>query len=303
MVSKHSTLTQQSEAESGDRNDDIGVSIDRNLPSPNFFIVGAAKAGTTSLHAYLSSHPQVFMSAVKEPHYFAPFEPSAEFDNFIPAVSDPKAYQMLFAGSQSYRAIGEASPSYLCNADAAKRIKSAIPDAKIIISLRNPVQRAYSHYLMEYHAGRESLAFDAAIDADQSRKTKGWGISFQYLELSSYAEQVERFIAEFGRDKVLVVLFENLVRDRAQTMREIADFLKIDAEGFPESAFDKVHFPFESSPWTVGAEVAQKSSRPRLVKAHLPAETASSCTGSNPVSQEHQAGHARGCSIQTFPAL
>src|SRR5262245_16436607 len=125
--------------------------LDPSLPAPNFFIVGAAKAGTTSLHAYLSAHPQVFMPALKEPHYFADFELSPEFDNFMPVIRDQPAYQDLFRGSQGSTAVGEASPSYLCDPAAAARIKAAIPDAKIVISLRNPVDRAYSHYLMDLH--------------------------------------------------------------------------------------------------------------------------------------------------------
>ena len=221
--------------------------IDPMLPSPNFFIVGAAKAGTTSLHAYLGKHPEVFTSALKEPHYFASFEFKPEFDNFLPVVRDSRAYQELFRGSEGHKAVGEASPSYLCDPDAAALIKSAIPDARIIISLRNPVQRAFSHYLMEYHSGRESLPFDKAVQADLSRCEKGWGVSFQYVELGLYADQVERYLTAFGRSRVLVILFEDLIRDTPSVMRRIAEFLDIDPAGYPQSAFDEVHFPFEAT--------------------------------------------------------
>lgn len=221
--------------------------IDPKLPAPNFFIVGAAKAGTTSLHAYLSQHPEVFMSAFKEPHYFSSFDVRPEFDNFIPVIRDSRAYQELFLSCEGYKAVGEASPSYLCDAGAAMRIRSAIRNAKIIISLRNPVQRAYSHYLMEYHAGRETLPFDKALAADQSRGQKGWGVSFQYAELGLYADQVERYLNAFGRAKVLVILFEELVRDTTLVMQDVAHFLGIDPAGYPDSAFDEVHFPFEAS--------------------------------------------------------
>lgn len=221
--------------------------INPKLPRPNFFIVGAAKAGTTSLHAYLSEHPQVFMSALKEPHYFSSFVVSPEFDNFQPIIRNSTAYQELFIGSEGYKAIGEASPSYLCDAQAATRIKSSIPDAKIVISLRNPVQRAYSHYLMEYRQGRETRSFREALEADLGRCEKGWGVSFQYVELGLYAEQVERYLQTFGRSKVLVILFENLIRQTSAVMEEVARFLDIDPEGYPESAFASAHNPFEIS--------------------------------------------------------
>jgi hypothetical protein len=221
--------------------------LDPRLPMPNFFVVGAAKAGTTSLHAYLSEHREVFMSTRKEPHYFSCFEMRPEFDNFEPAVRDPREYQDLFRGSEGRKAVGEASPSYLCDPNAAAQIKASIPNAKIIISLRNPVQRAYSHYLMEYYAGREKLPFNAALEADQRRPEKGWGVSFQYIELGLYAEQVERYLGVFGRQNVLVILFEDLIRATAPVMQQVARFLDVDPAGFPEAAFNKVHNPFEAS--------------------------------------------------------
>ena len=221
--------------------------IDPLLPAPNFFIVGAAKAGTTSLHAYLSQHPDVFMSALKEPHYFSSFELQPKFDNYIPVIRNAHEYQDLFKGSEGHKAVGEASPSYLCDSEAPSRIKAAVPGAKIIISLRNPVQRAFSHYLMEYHAGRETLPFAEALEADESQAEKGWGASFQYVELGLYADQVERYLNEFGQENVLVIVFEELIRDTPDVMQNIARFLDIDPSGYPDSAFDVVHFPFEAS--------------------------------------------------------
>ena len=221
--------------------------IDPKLPAPNFFIVGAAKAGTTSLHAYLSSHPQVFMSTLKEPHYFADFDVSAELDNFLPVIRCRSDYHELFKNSDGFIAVGEASPSYLCDPGAAERIKSAIPTAKIIVSLRNPIERAFSHYLMDFYRGSEKLPFEEALELDLARREKGWGKSAQYTELGLYANQVRPFLREFGRDKVLIILFEDLVRDTRGTMQEIARFLGIDPFAYPESAFAQVHNPFEVS--------------------------------------------------------
>jgi hypothetical protein len=224
-----------------------GRVLDSKLPLPNFFIVGAAKAGTTSLHAYLKQHPDVFMSQRKEPHYFATFEMRPEFDNFTRPIRDSVSYQNLFLGSEGFKAVGEASPSYLCDKNAATLIKSAVPNAKIIISLRNPVQRAYSHYLMEYRAGRERLPFAEALEKDQRRSEKGWGTSFEYIELGLYAGQVERFLSCFGQRNVLVILFEELVQDTTTVMNEVAGFLGIDPARFPPSTFEQAHNSFEAS--------------------------------------------------------
>jgi hypothetical protein len=222
--------------------------IDPALPAPNFFIVGAVKAGTTSLHAYLRQHPQVFMPTFKEPHYFASFvEVRPEFDNFEPVLRDSREYQALFRGSEGRKAVGEASPSYLCDSHAALRIKSAIPNAKIIISLRNPVERAYSHYLMEYREGRETRPFREAVHVDQARSEKGWGVSFEYVEKGLYAEQVERYLNAFGRSNVLVILFEDFIRKTPVVMEEVARFLDVDPALYPDSAFDGVHNPFDAS--------------------------------------------------------
>ena len=236
-----------SAAELGNSAVDRDRGLDPKRPMPNFFIVGAAKAGTTSLHAYLQQHPDVFMSGLKEPHYFSSFAVKKQFDNFMPVIRDPGEYQDLFAGSESCKAVGDASPSYLCDRHAASRIKSAVPDAKIIISLRNPVQRAFSQYLMEYHEGNETESFAKALRKDELRPEKGWGVSFQYVDLGLYADQVERYLEVFGPKNVLVILFEDFVRDIPAAMLQIAGFLDIDPAGFPESAFVKAHNPFEES--------------------------------------------------------
>lgn len=228
-------------------NNEVQRFLNLQQPIPNLFVVGAAKAGTTSIHAYLARHPEVFMSDLKEPHFFASFEMSPEFDNFMPVIRDGAAYQKLFHGSEGFKVVGESSPSYLCDPLSAIRIKKAVPQAKIVISLRNPVERAHSHYLMEYRQGREIWPFMEAIKADSRRTSKGWGVSFQYIEQGLYAEQVRRFVDAFGRDKVLVVLFEDLTSKTAEVMQEVATFLEIDPSTFPKSAFERIHNQFEVS--------------------------------------------------------
>jgi Sulfotransferase domain len=177
---------------------------------PNFFIVGAANSGTTSLYAYLKQHPDVFMPALKEPHYFAQLSPSPEKRYLRTIIRDEAAYLRLFRKAAGYKAIGEASPSYLWEANAPYRIRRAIPDAKIIILLRDPVERAYSHYLMDVREGLQDLPFREALQEDWGRSKKGWSVSQLYVELGLYFEQVRRYLEVFGRERVLVLMFQEL---------------------------------------------------------------------------------------------
>ena len=118
---------------------------------PNFFIVGAPRSGTTSLYEYLKEVPEVFMSPVKEPNFF---NLSVENDLFLSKpIREKKKYLDLFKNVKDEKAIGEASPTYLWDPKTPKLIHEIIPDAKIIISLRDPVERTFSHYLMYFRNG------------------------------------------------------------------------------------------------------------------------------------------------------
>jgi hypothetical protein len=198
---------------------------------PNFFIVGAAKAGTTSLYHYLSQHPEVFMSPVKEPHYFSQVRPDPEL-RFVYAhksARDEAAYRRLFRRARQARMIGEASTSYLWEAQTPARIKASVPAAKIIIILREPVARAHSHYLNDVREGVERRPFLQALQEDYAQPRKGWGISHLYLELGLYAEQVRRYLAAFAEKNVLVLFFEEFSADTQSALRQAWDFLGLAA--------------------------------------------------------------------------
>lgn len=182
------------------------------MPWPNFFIVGAANSGTTSLYGWLKQHPEVFMPALKEPHYFSQIRPADEQRYMRTYVTDSKAYLKLFRKAARYRAIGEASPSYLFDREAPLRIRSIAPHAKIIILLRDPLERAQSHYLMDVREGVQERTFYEAVKEDWSCTRKGWGISHLYVELGLYAEQVKRYLSIFGTEQVLILMFEHLKR-------------------------------------------------------------------------------------------
>jgi hypothetical protein len=220
------------------------------LPLPNFFVVGAAKAGTTSLYQYLGHHPQIYVSPIKEPHYFATdldmnnFGPDYRLD-FPPdtheyiwgEMSQPvhsahvtkfEDYQGLFRKVRNEKAIGEASVTYLCSPRAAAEIKARIPEAKIIIMLRDPAERAFSHYLMDRRLGIVARTFAEELHDDLRKTDKAWGRTRMYIELGLYFEQVKRFLELFGPERVRIYLSHDLRADRTTLLRDLYDFLEVD---------------------------------------------------------------------------
>ncbi|MGH2964539.1 MAG: sulfotransferase [Solirubrobacterales bacterium] len=197
---------------------------------PNLFLVGAAKAGTTSVYDELARHPAIYMSPMKEPHYFSRIRPSHERAAFFPHITDEDEYKALFDGVTEERLVGEASTSYLWDANAAERIQGVAPDASILIMLRNPVERAYSQYWNDVREGIEARSFTDAL-AEERRSGPGvWGVTSLYLDCGRYANQVPRYLERFG-ERVLVSFFEDFVADQAGTVTEIHAFLEVDPAG------------------------------------------------------------------------
>lgn len=200
---------------------------------PNFFVVGAAKAGTTSLYEHLRRHPQIYLSPVKEPHFFSRVKPAPGRDVFFGGVADAHAYLELFEGASSQPVIGEASTSYLWDAETPARIHAVRPDAKIVIMLREPVSRAYSHYLNDVREGIERRTFADALREDLATEPKGWGVSSLYVELGLYCEQVARYLRRFPRENVLVLLFEEFVRGVPSELDRVFAFLRVERIELP----------------------------------------------------------------------
>lgn len=201
---------------------------------PNFYIVGAAKSGTTSLYAYLSKHPEVFLPKQKELHYFS-------YDDLKQRASGPgdrqvisklcsteRDYLRMYEGSDGFLAVGDVSPSYLFHTNAAARIRSVANNPKIVIILRNPADKAYSQYLHLKRNGRERLSFEAALRNEQQRAAKGWGDMFLYVSSGMYYSQVKTYLDVFGSNNVLIMLFEQFCSDTAAEMLRLCDFLGID---------------------------------------------------------------------------
>lgn len=199
---------------------------------PNFFIIGAAKAGTTSLHHYLGAHPQVQMAAVKETNHFA--GPADGLPYPAGRVVDRGDYEALFDPACEVR--GEASPSYTNaprRAGVPERIKAAVPQARFIYLVRDPIARTVSHYRMLVAAGKERRSLPAAL-ADLSRIDPR---SFYLTSQSLYAHQLEHYLRHFPEDRVLVLDQSALRTDRAGTLSEAFGFLGVDA-GFSSAEFE-----------------------------------------------------------------
>ena len=196
---------------------------------PNFFIVGAARAGTSSLYHYLRRHPDVFMSPVKEPHYFAHVNPGPERLRYLPIRLFPREeqYLRLFEGARGHPVVGEASTGYLYDPEAPARIRERAPDARIVALLRDPVERAYSHYLLHVAGGTQHQPFYDALVEDSRRCPKGLGYSYLYVERGLYHQQVRRYLDTFGPERVRVYLYEDLAADASGVVRDVCAFLGV----------------------------------------------------------------------------
>jgi hypothetical protein len=195
---------------------------------PDFFLAGAPKAGTTSLFYYLSGHPEVFMCPVKEPNYFSAAEIKAQQLYYTTHdVAEKKEYESLFEQVRDEKVVGEASVSYLFYPKVAQRIKESVPAARIIILLRDPVARGFSHYLMDSRLGYISIPFEEVIYKNSS--SPFFDLYYQQVvELGLYYEQVKRYLDIFGADRVKIYLNEDLKKDTLAVMSSICRFIDVD---------------------------------------------------------------------------
>ena len=195
----------------------------------DFFIVGAPKAGTTSLYHYLSEHPQVEMSSQKEPDYFS--DKAIHEQGMYYAknrVDTLDKYESLFVQKESV-VYGEASVSYLFYENVAEDIKKYNPNAKIIIMLRDPIERAFSHYLMDYRLGLISDSFENVL-AKKSKHKNAHLFYQQYIEVSKYAKQIQRYLDFFEKENILFIDYEDFKKNVSKTVGKVYDFLSISTE-------------------------------------------------------------------------
>jgi hypothetical protein len=208
------------------------------MTMPNFLIIGAARSGTTALYRYLKQHPQIYMSAVKEPNFFAvteeepgTFRPTkgragrlARHPLEVVRIADLEAYSALFQEVGDEVAIGEASPFYLITPEAPERIKHYLPGVKLIALLRNPVDRAYSaHSLRWLYAGQERGSFGQAV------RDIHWGFYYTHLE---------RYFALFERTQIKIHLYEDFRANPTGVLQDIFGFLGVSDTFVPDLSGD-----------------------------------------------------------------
>jgi sulfotransferase family protein len=188
------------------------------------------------MYRYLSDHPNIFMSPVKEPHFFG-----SDLINRY-GTQDPERYAKLFAGAGTATWVGEASVWYLVSARAAVEINEYSPSARIVIMLREPVEMLHSLHAQRVYSGNENITdFGAALEAEADR-VQGDRIPRQcrvvqglfYRQVADYAHQVRRFFDVFGREHVHVIIYDDFKTDPASVYRDVMTFLEVDGNGRSE---------------------------------------------------------------------
>lgn len=222
------------------------TSESRSLPSG--LIVGAMKSGTTSLYKNLTKYPSIHGPTKKEVHFFG--------ENYKKGVNWYKAHFPMKEKVSGGEVI-EATPKYIFSKGVPKQIKEVVPKAKIIMILRNPVNRAISHYMHEVRAGREKRPMKKAIKENMKRVKKEKKVSkdvlshFSYLERGEYFRQIKRYINWFTKEKMKIVKSERMFREKSNVTKEVAEFLtgrrmdKVDCEkhnagDYNDSKYDEV---------------------------------------------------------------
>ena len=206
---------------------------------PNFFIVGAAKSGTTSVYKYLSQHPEIYLSPNKEPHYFSmpankfPHKGKGDSSFEFRSVKNLDDYNSLFECAKNEKAIGEASTSYLYyHKTTVSLIYNYNSDAKILIMLRNPVERAFSAYRHMRREKRETLSFEKAIKVEQSRMRDNYAYSWFYTDFGFYHDRVQLYLNTF-KQNLKICLFEDFDKNPTEVLKEIFKFLEVDVDFIP----------------------------------------------------------------------
>ena len=205
------------------------------MTMPNFLMIGGAKAGTSSLYAYLRQHPDVFLSEVRECDFFVLEGQTPTFNGpgdqiaFRRYITTLDRYQELFTDAGDRRAIGESSDLYLDGPGAAERIRHHLPGAKLLVILRNPAERAYSQFKHLVRDGRETLpTFEQALAAEEQRVADGWHPIWHLAGRGFYAAQLQRYLDLFPRQQLSIHLYDDFVASPPRVMRALFEFLEVD---------------------------------------------------------------------------
>jgi hypothetical protein len=251
---------------------------------PDFLVIGAPKAGTTALHVALSGHPELYMSAIKEPKFFLTDGPPpakggpGDALTYREHVWRRADYEALFDAAPPGTLTGESTPLYLYNRAALRRIRAEIPEAKLIVIVRDPVERAHSNWTHLWSAGLEPVGdFVRACDQEERRIAAGWASFWHYTGLGRYGEQLEYLFSLFPREQVLVLRYRRLVDDPAGTMDQICVFLGVAAGLLTEIPRQNVTSHPEPTLSHRAVSLAQRAGS--AVGARVPGLTAATLTG------------------------
>jgi hypothetical protein len=201
---------------------------------PSVFLIGSTKSGTTSLYHYLMAHPAVYLPLLKEPHFFAMPEYSTQSRNtpgdcdcIEDLTHDMEAYLRLYSPCRPDQVALDCSTSYLNYSLSAERIRQFNPEAKILAILRHPVERAFSAYSHLVRENLERLNFSEALKEEPQRSALGYGGLWRYREHGHYTKNLMNFEKVFGRSKMKVMLFDDLITDPTALLEKIYDFLNL----------------------------------------------------------------------------
>jgi hypothetical protein len=208
-----------------------------NVNWPNFLIVGAAKAGTTALYHQLTQHSEVFMSEQKEMNFFALKDQTLDFKGpgdmdgiHRTSITNQSIYISFFSNLKNKKAIGEVSPLYLYSPIAPELINSLIPNSKIIIILRNPVDRAFSAFSHLRRDHREKIDnFEKAFDQNDTRKELNWAEIWHYKSMGLYFDQVQRYLQYFPKNQMLFIIYDDFVNTPQKVLEKLCTFLSINS--------------------------------------------------------------------------
>lgn len=205
---------------------------------PNFLIIGAPRSGTSTLYAALRQHPEIYFSDYKEPWFFSLIDQKLSYtgpgDNVQKRINNIEEYEELFSGVVNEKAVGEASTLYLQCTRAPITIKRFVPDIKLIIILRNPVERAFSNYKQHRQLNREPLNnFKEALEEEIIRKKNGWSPFWFYSGIGFYGKQLENYLHYLNKNQIKVYLYDDLVNNKEKLYNSVFRFLDVDASFKP----------------------------------------------------------------------
>jgi len=243
---------------------------------PNFHILGTAKAGTTSLYAYLKQHPQIYMSPVKEAGFFAwegdnlDFQGPRDQERRLP-INNYEDYCKLFENVRDEIAIGEACTDYLYSPKAPKNIRFYTPEAKLIAILRNPVDRAYSQFLGNTKDGYEPLNnFSQALKEEENRIKNNWHYRWHYRARGFYYTQLSRYFQEFDSNQIKIYLYEDWVNNTLEIIQDIFEFIGVTKEFKPDTSVRLNSSPLQIKNKNVHKFLTQPNIGKKILKPLFP---------------------------------